>query len=94
MEQKLPFTALWLQYVPLDITPSIMHFPTHYTGLFISPLSILKIRSSQLNEDSNVHIFQHDGSPAHYHKDVRGYFKRNLPQRWIGRTGKDDALMR
>jgi len=48
---------------------------------------------SQLNEDSNDYVFQQDGSPAHY-KDVRGYLNRNLPQRWIGRTGKeDDALM-
>ena len=48
----------------------------------------------QVNEDSNDYIFQQDGSPAHY-KYVRGYLKRNLPQRWIGRTGKeDDALMR
>jgi len=49
---------------------------------------------SQLNEDSNDYIFQQDGSLTHY-KDVRGYLNRNLPQRWIGRTGKeDDALMR
>jgi len=41
----------------------------------------------QLNEDSNDYIFQQDGSPAH-NKDVRGYLKPNLPQRWIGRTGK------
>ena len=47
----------------------------------------------QLNEDSNDYIFQQDGSPADY-KDVRGYLNRNLPQRWIGRTGKDDLLMR
>ena len=48
----------------------------------------------QLNEDSNYYIFQQDGSPAHY-KVVRGYLNRNLPKRWIGRTGKeDDALMR
>ena len=48
----------------------------------------------QLNEDSNVYIFQQDSSPAHY-KDVRGYLNRNLPQRCKGRTGKeDDALMR
>jgi len=47
----------------------------------------------QLNEDSSDYIFQQDGSPAHY-KDVRGYLNRNLPQRWIGRTGKeDDTLM-
>jgi hypothetical protein len=47
-----------------------------------------------LNEDSNDYIFQHDGSLAYYHKDVRGYLNRNLPQRWTGRTGKqNDALM-
>jgi len=49
----------------------------------------------QLNGDSNGYIFQQDGSPAYYNKDVRGYLNRNLPQRWIGRTGKEhDALMR
>jgi len=48
----------------------------------------------QLNEESNDYIVQHHGSPAHY-KDVRGYLNRNLPQRWIGRTGKEDgSLMR
>jgi len=48
----------------------------------------------QLNEDSNDYIFQQDGSPAHY-KDMRRYLNRNLPQKWIGRTGKEDyALMR
>jgi len=48
----------------------------------------------QLNEDSNDYIFQQDGSRVHY-KDVRGYLKRNLPQKCLGRTGKkDDALMR
>ena len=48
----------------------------------------------QLNEDSNDYIFQQDGCPAQY-KDVREYLNRNLPQRWIGRTEKEDyALMR
>ena len=48
----------------------------------------------QLNEDRNDYICQQDGSPAHY-KDVRRYLNRNLPQRCVGRTGKeDDALMR
>jgi len=47
----------------------------------------------QLNEDSNDYIFQQDDSPAQY-KDELGYLNRNLLQRWIGRTGKeDDALM-
>jgi len=48
----------------------------------------------QLNEDNNDYIFQQDGSLAHY-KDVQGYHNQNLPQRWIGCTGKeDDVLMR
>jgi len=65
------------------------------TGSFISPWNMLENwLMPQLNEDSNDYIFQQDGSPAH-HKDVWGYLNRNLPQRWIGRTGKeDDALMR
>ena len=47
-----------------------------------------------MHEDSNDYIFQQDGCPAH-HKYVRGYLKRNLPQRWIRRRGKeDDAVMR
>jgi len=51
------------------------------TGFFISPWNILENwLMPQLNEDSNVYIFQQDGSRAHY-KDVRGYLNWNLPQR-------------
>jgi len=66
-----------------------------YTGLFISLWNMLENwLMPQLNEDSNDYSFQQDGSPGHY-KGLRGYLNRNLPQRWIGRTGKeDDALMR
>ena len=46
----------------------------------------------QLNEDSNDYIFQQDGSSAHY-KDVQGYLNQNLPQRWIGHTGKEDGAL-
>jgi len=66
-----------------------------YTGFFfVSPWNLLENwLMPRLDEDSNDYIFQQDGSPGHY-KDVRGYLNRNLPQRWIGRTGKeDDALM-
>ena len=65
------------------------------TGLFIRPWNMLENwLMPQFNEDSNEYIFQQDGSPAHY-KDAQGYLNRNLPQRWITRTGKeDDALMR
>jgi hypothetical protein len=33
-----------------------------------------------LNEDSNNYLFQQDGCPAHYHKDMRGYLNQILPQ--------------
>ena len=65
-----------------------------YTGLFISLWNMLENwLMPLLNEDSNDYIFQQDGSPAHY-KDVRGYLNRNLPRRWIGRTGKEDDVWR
>ena len=65
-----------------------------YTGLFISQWNMLENwLMPQLNEDSNDDIFQQDGPSAHY-KDVQGYLNRNLPQKWIGCTRKeDDALM-
>jgi hypothetical protein len=47
----------------------------------------------QLNEGSNDYLFQQDGCPAHYHKDVRGYLKQILPRRWIGRTGQEDDVL-
>ena len=46
----------------------------------------------QLNEETNDYIFQQDGSPAHY-KDVWGYLNWNMPQRWIGHTGKEDGAL-
>ena len=58
------------------------------TGLFVSPWNLLENwLMPQLNEHSQDYIFQQKGSPAHY-KGVRGYFNRNFPQSWIGRTGK------
>ena len=32
-------------------------------------------------------IFQQDGAPAHYSKEVREWLKWNLPGRWIERRG-------
>ena len=88
------------RYTDWATRPTYVYTHTHthiylYTGLFISPWNMLENGlMPQMNEDSNDYIFQQDGSPAHY-KDVRGYLNRNLPQRWIGRTGKeDDALIR
>ena len=48
-----------------------------------------------MNEDSDDYVFQQDGSPAHFHYDVRDYLNTNWPQRWTGRFGQEDvALMR
>lgn len=32
-------------------------------------------------------IFQQDGCPAHYKKNVRDYLDKNYPNKWIGRRG-------
>ena len=49
----------------------------------------------KLEEDSQDFIFQQDGAPPHFHNDVRWYLNEHIPQRWIGRTGRDDeALMK
>lgn len=32
-------------------------------------------------------IFQQDGAPPHYHRDVRNYLDHQYPGRWIGRRG-------
>ena len=39
-------------------------------------------------------IFQQDGSPAHFHCEVRQYLNTLLPGRWIGRaSGNDQSLL-
>lgn len=39
-----------------------------------------------LNVRTNL-IFQHDGCPAHYGRNVRAYLDEVFPGRWIGRNG-------
>ena len=36
-------------------------------------------------------IYQQDGTPPHFHHDVRGYLSDTLPHRWIGRASQDDS---
>jgi hypothetical protein len=39
-------------------------------------------------------IFQQNGSPAHFHCEVRQYLNTVLPERWTGRaSGNDQPLM-
>ena len=32
-------------------------------------------------------IFQQDGAPAHFSREVRAFLNQNFPMRWIGRSG-------
>ena len=47
----------------------------------------------QMSEDSEDFIFQQDGAPPHWHRDVRRFLNESLPQRWIGRNGKEDLVL-
>ena len=47
----------------------------------------------QMSEDSEDFIFQQDEAPPHWHRDVRYFLNESLPQRWIGRVGKEDLSL-
>ena len=47
----------------------------------------------QMSEDSEDFIFQQDGTAPHWHRDVRRFLNESLPQRWIGRVGKEDLAL-
>jgi len=47
----------------------------------------------QMSEDSEDFIFQQDGAPPHWHRDVRHFLNESLPQQWIGRVGKEDLVL-
>ena len=65
-------------------------FPSPLTGNNYSIL--LKEVLPQLLENVPLGIrqhmwYQHDGAPAHYHRDSRAYLDQVFPNRWIGRAG-------
>jgi hypothetical protein len=37
--------------------------------------------------DVDSMIFQQDGAPPHYHRDVTSFLNKTFPQRWVGRGG-------
>ena len=47
----------------------------------------------QLKEAMNGFIFQQDGAPPHWHRDVRNFLNTVLPHRWIGRSGPQDLAL-
>ena len=48
----------------------------------------------QTSEDSEDFIFQQDGAPPHWHRDVQRSLNESLPQRWIGCVGKEDLALK
>jgi hypothetical protein len=44
----------------------------------------------QLNQDFDDYIFQQDGAPPHFHREVREVLNLVLPRQWIGRHWPND----
>jgi len=42
------------------------------------------------DEEIQGYIYQQDGAPPHWHKEVREYLNERLPGRWVGRTAATD----
>ena len=58
----------------------------------ISYLDMLQLwLMPQLQENSEVFIFQQDGAPPHFHFDVGAQISANLPGRWIRRASHNDS---
>ena len=47
----------------------------------------------QMGEDSKDLTFQQDGAPPHWRRGVRRFLNKSLPQRWIGRVGKENLAL-
>ena len=44
----------------------------------------------QLEHDSADFVYQLDGAPCHYQRNVRNFLNETLPNRWIGRAVNND----
>jgi len=44
----------------------------------------------QLANEVQGYIYQQDGAPPHWHKEVREYRNEHLPGRWVGRAADTD----
>jgi hypothetical protein len=47
----------------------------------------------QINKDSGDFIFQQDGAPPHWHRDVRHFLNQSIPQRWIDHIENEDLTL-
>jgi len=43
-----------------------------------------------VDEEVQGYIYQQDGAPPHWHKEVREYLNENLPGRWVGSAEATD----
>jgi len=44
----------------------------------------------QMEHDSADFVYQLDGAPCHYHRNVRNLINETLPHRWFGRAVNND----
>ncbi|KAJ4442997.1 hypothetical protein ANN_04645 [Periplaneta americana] len=47
----------------------------------------------QMTNDNPNFIFQQDGAPPHWYREVRRNLNEGLPNRWIGRCAQDDLAL-
>jgi len=43
-----------------------------------------------VDEEVQGYIYQQDGAPSHWHKEVREYLNKHLTGRWVGRAAATD----
>ena len=55
------------------------------TGLTYLQIEIMIPRLNYLFENENEVYFQQDGTPPHFHVNVRNFLVRKFKQRWTGR---------
>ena len=77
--------------------PRVMYYNTGLLKMIVGVLTTCHIQYTQyivvLNEDSADFILQMDGAIPHFHRHVREFLNRHLPQRWIGRETDDDQML-
>jgi hypothetical protein len=75
-----------------------VHGPFFFNEATVSGNSFLNMLENwllpELNSNYGDYILQLDGSPPHFHRNVRGLLNRVLPQRWIrhGADGDNNLL--
>jgi hypothetical protein len=61
-----------------------------YSPHFFAEETVTGMTYLDMLQNTPTFIFQQDGSPAHFHSEVRQYLNTVLPGRWIGRASGND----